>query len=79
MGAASREWLWKGEGRRIEASIEAGLRVRVSRICIIYYRFDVGHRAAIVRIIDGRVKTSEFDPDLRQSVLSRRKERDRYR
>jgi predicted ATPase len=44
----------------------------------VYYRFDVGRRASIVRRIDGKAKKSEFDPDLRQSVLSQRKELDLY-
>ena len=44
----------------------------------IYYGFDVGHRATIVRKIDGKAKRSEFAPNLQQSVLSQRREFDLY-
>jgi predicted ATPase len=44
----------------------------------IYYRFDVGHRATIVRKIDGESKKRVFDPDLQQSVLSQRKDPELY-
>ena len=44
----------------------------------IYYRFDVGHRATIVRRIDGEAKRRAFDPDLQQSVLSQRKDPELY-
>jgi predicted ATPase len=44
----------------------------------IHYRFDVGHRATIVRTINRQKQTSEFDPNLQQSVLSQRKEFDLY-
>jgi len=43
-----------------------------------YYRFDVGHRATIVRKIDGESKRRAFDPDLLQSVLSQRKDPELY-
>lgn len=44
----------------------------------IHYRFDVGRRATIVRTINRQKQTSEFDPNLQQSVLSQRKEFDLY-
>jgi predicted ATPase len=43
-----------------------------------YYRFDAGHRATIVRNIDGRTEKWEFDADIQQSVLSQRKDPDLY-
>ena len=43
-----------------------------------YYRFDAGHRASIVRKIDGESKRRVFDPDLQQSVLSQRKDPELY-
>lgn len=44
----------------------------------IYYRFDAGHRAMIVRNIDGRAEQWKFNADVQQSVLSERKDRDLY-
>lgn len=43
-----------------------------------YYRFDAGHRATIVRRIGGKSERRLFSPDLQQSVLLQRRDRDLY-
>jgi len=50
----------------------------VERESYTYYRFDTGHRATIVRNIDGRTEKWAFNADTQQSVLSQRKDPDLY-
>jgi predicted ATPase len=62
-------------------SADKGLEVRNEALeddGTFYYRFDGGRRARIVRRIDGKPETRQFDPDLQQSVLSQRKDAELY-
>jgi len=105
-GGGIGEWLWKGEGKRVPATINVELPVlhptlggrtlryqlgfvsagqalevrneAVEDDGVLYYRFDAGRRAKIVRKLDGKAETKQFDPDLQQSVLLQRRDPDLY-